>query len=116
MEEAKKTFRPELLNRFDDLIVFRKLDRQVIETILDLELARVKESLKARGTSLTFDKKALAFLVDKGYDDQLGARPLRRVVQRYVEDPVAELCLTETLPSRLRGRLAKDGQSITFKK
>lgn len=116
LEEAKKTFRPELLNRFDDLIVFRKLDRQVIETILDLELARVKESLKARGTSLTFDKKALAFLVDKGYDDQLGARPLRRVVQRYVEDPVAELCLTETLPSRLRGRLAKDGQSITFKK
>ena len=116
LEEAKKTFRPELLNRFDDLIVFRKLDRQVIETILDLELARVKESLKVRGTSLTFDKKALAFLVDKGYDDQLGARPLRRVVQRYVEDPVAELCLTETLPSRLRGRLAKDGQSITFKK
>ncbi len=116
LDEAKKTFRPELLNRFDDLIVFRKLDRQVIEKILDLELARVKESLKAKGTSLTLDKKALAFLVEKGYDDQLGARPLRRVVQRYLEDPVAELCLMGTLPARVRGRLSKDGQSITFKK
>ena len=82
--------------------------------ILALELAKLQERLTEAHITLTLDKKATEFLVEKGYDSSLGARPLRRVVQDYVEDPLADLVLAGKAKARLRGRLDKDGKSIRF--
>ena len=114
MSEAKRTFRPELLNRFDETVVFRKLEKGDMASILKLELAKLQARLKDLHITLTLDRKASDFLVEKGYDSALGARPLRRVVQEFVEDPLADLVLAGKAKARLRGRLAKDGKSIKF--
>src|SRR5690349_12737672 len=90
MEEAKKTFRPEFLNRLDDLIVFRSLTKPDLIEILDLEISKVMHRLKARNIVLQLDEKAKDFLVARGYDPQYGARPMRRAVERSLEDPLAE--------------------------
>ena len=114
LSEAKRTFRPELLNRFDETVVFRKLEKGDMESILKLELAKLQSRLKDSHIALSLDKKATAFLVEKGYDSALGARPLRRVVQDFVEDPLADLVLAGKSKPRMRGKLAKDGKSIKF--
>ncbi len=117
LDEAKRTFRPELLNRFDETLVFRKLDKAEVAVILDLELARLRSRLSAKDMTLALDKKAVEFLVAKGSDDALGARPLRRAVQRYVEDPLAELLLKDSLKSgRIRVTVDKSGESLAFKR
>src|SRR5206468_1967826 len=90
MEEAKKTFRPEFLNRLDDIIVFRSLTKPDLVQILDLEINKVMGRLKARNIVLQLDEKAKDFLVSKGYDPAYGARPMRRAVERSLEDPLAE--------------------------
>ncbi len=112
--EAKRAFRPELLNRFDETVVFGKLGKDDLKHILDLELKKLQARLKGAHIQLTLDKKAADFLVEKGTDSALGARPLRRVVQDYVEDPMADIVLAGKAKPRMRGRLAKDGQSIKF--
>ena len=114
LAEAKRTFRPELLNRFDDMVVFRKLEKPDLVQILKLELAKLQARLKASHLTLSLDRKASDFLVEKGYDSALGARPLRRVVQEFVEDPLADLVLAGKAKSRIRGHLAKDGKSLKF--
>jgi len=90
MDEAKKTFRPEFLNRLDDIIVFRALTKPDLIRILELEIGKVTERLKARNIILQLDEKAKEFLVSKGYDPLYGARPMRRAVERSLEDPLAE--------------------------
>jgi len=90
MDEAKKTFRPEFLNRLDDIIVFRALTKPDLIQILDLEIEKVMQRLKARNIGLQLDEKAKDFLVAKGYDPLYGARPMRRAVERSLEDPLAE--------------------------
>ena len=116
MEEAKRTFRPELLNRFDETVVFRKLEKQDVVTILDIELAKLRTRLSERDMTLELDKKATDFLVTKGSDDAMGARPLRRAVQHYVEDPLADLLLREELvPGRIKVSLTKDETALSFK-
>ena len=116
MEEAKRTFRPELLNRFDETVVFRKLEKNDVVTILDIELAKLRTRLSERDMTLELDKKATDFLVTKGSDDAMGARPLRRAVQHYVEDPLADLLLREELvPGRIKVLLAKDESALSFK-
>ena len=112
--EAKRTFRPELLNRFDETVVFRKLEKADMTAILKLELQKLQARLKDAHIALSLDKRAEAFLVEKGYDSALGARPLRRVVQEYVEDPLADLVLAGKTKPRMRGKLAKDGRSLKF--
>ena len=114
LSEAKRTFRPELLNRFDETVVFRKLEKADMEEILKLELAKLQARLKEAHITLSLDKKAAAFLAEKGYDSALGARPLRRVVQDYLEDPLADLVLSGKARPRMRARLSKDGESIKF--
>ena len=113
LEEAKRAFRPELLNRFDETVVFKKLERADVERILSLEIGRLQERISASSRiTLTLDPKAVGFLVEKGYDPALGARPLRRVVQTYVEDPLADLILAGKAKPRIRAKLSKDGLSI----
>ena len=114
LSEAKRTFRPELLNRFDETVVFRKLEKGDMSKILALELAKLGKRLEAAHVSLKLDKKAEEFLVEKGYDSSLGARPLRRVVQDYLEDPLADLLLAGKTKPRMRARLDKDGKSLKF--
>ena len=97
LDEAKKTFRPEFLNRLDDVIVFRPLNREDLLKILDLEIAKVSGRLKSKNIELILDEKAKNFLVDKGYDPQYGARPMRRAVERYLEDPLAEEIIKGTI-------------------
>ena len=82
MDEAKKTFRPEFLNRLDDIIVFRSLTKPDLIEILELEITKVMQRLKARNIVLQLDEKAKDFLVSKGYDPLYGARPMRRAVER----------------------------------
>jgi len=90
LEEAKKTFRPEFLNRLDDIIVFRSLTKPDLIEILNLEITKVSQRLKARNIVLNLDDKAKDLLVSRGYDPQYGARPMRRAVERSLEDPLAE--------------------------
>lgn len=114
LSEAKRTFRPELLNRFDETVVFRKLDTKNVETILSLELALLRSRLSEKDMTLDLDRKAVAFLVGKGSDEAMGARPLRRAVQRFVEDPLAEMLLADKLkPGKIKVSLSKGGE-LTF--
>ena len=112
--EAKRAFRPELLNRFDETVVFKKLEKEDMRKILKLELEKLQARLKDSHIALSLDKKATEFLIEKGYDSALGARPLRRVVQDYIEDPLADLVLAGKVKPRMRGKLAKDGKSLKF--
>jgi ATP-dependent Clp protease ATP-binding subunit ClpC len=97
LEEAKRQFRPEFLNRLDDIIVFRSLTKPDLIEILDLEVTKVLERLKGKNLNLELDAKAKDFLVEKGYDPTYGARPMRRSVERYLEDPLAEELLKGTV-------------------
>ena len=90
MDEAKKAFRPEFMNRLDDIIVFRTLVKADLLEILDLEIAKVIERVRAKQLDLVLDQSAKDFLVEKGFDPNYGARPMRRAVERYLEDPLAE--------------------------
>ena len=90
LDEARKLFKPELINRFDAIVVFRSLTRKHVEKILELELAKVSERLKSKGKKLLLSSSAKDFLIEKGYDKTLGARPLRRAIERFVEDPLSE--------------------------
>ncbi len=90
LEESKRIFRPELLNRVDEVIVFRQLTRDDVIKILELEVAKIKKRLAAKSIELHLTDTAKEFLVKKGFDPLYGARPMRRAVERYLEDPLAE--------------------------
>jgi ATP-dependent Clp protease ATP-binding subunit ClpC len=86
----KKTFAPEFLNRIDDVVVFNSLTKEHINIIIDLVMANVMKRLSALGFKLELTDSAKSFLGEKGYDQQFGARPLHRAIQKYLEDPLAE--------------------------
>ena len=92
-DEMKRHFRPEFLNRIDEIIVFRELTSEEIKQIIDLLLERVKEQLRAQRLELVVTDSAKGYLAKVGYDPELGARPLRRAIQRHVEDPLSEKVL-----------------------
>jgi len=92
-EELKKHFRPEFLNRIDDTIVFHPLSHDEIKTIVDLMITRVKGQLRSKGLDLELTDRIKGWLAEKGYDPQLGARPLRRTIQRELEDKLSERIL-----------------------
>ncbi|HET6657098.1 MAG TPA: ATP-dependent Clp protease ATP-binding subunit, partial [Gaiellaceae bacterium] len=90
MGELKKVFRPELLNRIDEVIVFHKLTKEEIKTIVDLMMKRLKEQMGEHEAAIELSEEAKELLVEKGYDPAMGARPLRRAIQHYIEDPLAD--------------------------
>jgi ATP-dependent Clp protease ATP-binding subunit ClpC len=114
MDEAKRQFRPEFLNRLDDIIVFRSLTKPDLIRILDLEIAKVIERLKGKNLRLVLDEKAKDFLVDKGYDPTYGARPMRRSVERYLEDPLAEEILKGNLHEGEPVQVTVDNGKLLF--
>src|SRR4051812_23969668 len=97
MGELKKVFRPEFLNRIDEVIVFHKLTKDEVKEIVDLLMKRIRESLAERELSLNLSDDAADLLVDKGWDPSMGARPLRRAIQRYIEDPLADEVLAQNM-------------------
>src|ERR1700726_1107458 len=90
MEETKRVFKPEFLNRLDEIIVFHSLEKSHLLHIVDLEVNKVKKRLKAKEVEIVLDNAAHEFVIEKGYDPNYGARPMRRAVERYLEDPLAE--------------------------
>jgi ATP-dependent Clp protease ATP-binding subunit ClpB len=91
-------FRPEFLNRLDDIVLFHRLKREQMGTIVDIQLKRLQKLLEDRKIALDLDESARAWLAEKGYDPTYGARPLKRVIQREVQDPLAEKILAGEIP------------------
>jgi ATP-dependent Clp protease ATP-binding subunit ClpC len=120
MGELKKVFRPELLNRIDEIIVFHKLAKEEIKSIIDLRgLKHLREQMAARGVTVELTDEAKDLLVEKGYDPAMGARPLRRAIQRYIEDPLADYVLgrqleegSTVLVGRKAGAEGADGDEV----
>jgi ATP-dependent Clp protease ATP-binding subunit ClpC len=99
LEEAKKVLKPEFINRLDDLIVFHPLAKPELFRIVDLEISKVVDRIKAKEILIELEESAKAFLAEKGYDPDYGARPMRRAVERYLEDPMAEELLRGNIKS-----------------
>ena len=114
MDDAKKVFRPEFLNRLDDVIVFHSLDKEALMKILDLEVGKVVDRLKNKNIDLVLDKSALDFLVEKGHDPEYGARPMRRAVERFMEDPLAEEILRGKLIEGSPINVTADKEKLVF--
>ncbi|WP_345783000.1 ATP-dependent Clp protease ATP-binding subunit [Coraliomargarita parva] len=93
LDETKRVFKPEFLNRLNDLVIFKSLGREDMQAIVELELRNVSNRLKERELTFDFSDQAKAFLIEKGYDEKYGARPLRRAIEKYVEDSLAEAIL-----------------------
>ncbi len=92
-KEVERYFRPEFLNRVDDIIVFKPLSRENLQTIVDYELAKVFKRLTEHGLKLELTDRAKEFIIEKGYNPEFGARPLRRAIEHYIEDPLSEAVL-----------------------
>jgi ATP-dependent Clp protease ATP-binding subunit ClpC len=90
MKEVERHFRPEFLNRVDDIIMFRNLTREDLKNIVDIELAKVRERLESQGLQLVLTNEAKEFLIEKGYNPDFGARPLRRAIENLIEDHISE--------------------------
>jgi len=86
----KKAFAPEFLNRIDDIVVFNSLEKEHINLIIDIELGKLFSRIEDLGYKLVLTEKAKNFIAEKGFDKQYGARPLKRAIQKYIEDPIAE--------------------------
>ena len=114
MDEAKKTFRPEFLNRLDDIVVFRSLTKPDLISILDLEITKVMLRLQSRKILLHLDEKAKDLLISKGYDPQYGARPMRRAVERFLEDPLAEEILKGSFHDGEPVHVSAEGDRLVF--
>ena len=103
MAEVRAHFRPEFLNRVDEIILFHRLKRDQMGRIVDIQIAHLQKLLDERKIELNLDDKARHWLADRGYDPAYGARPLKRVIQKSVQDPFAELILS--------GKI-KDGEAV----
>ena len=112
--EAKRVFKPEFLNRLDDIIVFHSLTRDDLTKIVDIEVAKVLTRLKPREITFRLTPEAVAFLIEKGYEPAYGARPLRRAVERYLEDPMAEEILRGTIKNSDFVVVGEKDKALTF--
>jgi len=116
LDEVKKVFRPEFLNRVDDTIVFHPLRREDLEKIVEIELKELKGRLKERKMEINLAPEVLKFLIDKGYDDKYGARPLKRTIQKYIENILAEEILSGKFQEGDKVKAELRGEIITFEK
>ncbi|MBR2865376.1 MAG: ATP-dependent Clp protease ATP-binding subunit [Elusimicrobiaceae bacterium] len=116
MDEVKKTFNPEFINRIDEIVVFHSLGKQHIAEILDLLLGKVESKLDDRGLTLQLTQEAKDFLIAQGFDEKYGARPLLRTLQRLLEDPLAENILLNQYPAgtQIIVNLEKETNRLSF--
>lgn len=114
IDEVKKVFRPEFINRVDEIIVFHKLTKEHIEQIIEILLRDIRARLSEREINLVLSPEAKEFLVNVGYDSVYGARPLKRAIQRYIEDPLAEELLRGDIESESEVLVVPEGEKLTF--
>lgn len=114
LEEVKRTFKPEFLNRIDDIIVFRPLVREDLVRIVDLEIGFVAERLKEQAISLEVSQEARDFLIDKGFDPVFGARPLKRTIQRFLEDPLASEIISKKFKQGSAIKVLRKNEELIF--
>ncbi len=114
MSELKQTFRPEFLNRIDEVIVFHKLQKQQIYNIMDLMMSRVQQQLELQGILLELKKSAKDLLLEKGYDSTMGARPMRRCIQNLIEDPISEKLISGEIKSGQRVEVSAKDKTMYF--
>src|SRR5260370_38756255 len=114
MEGLKRMFRPEFINRIDQIVVFHSLSREDLYQIVDLLLAQVRSRLGEQGIDLVVSDTARDFLLREGFDEEYGARPLRRAIQTYVDDTLADALLAGTIASRQTAALSvkDEGQMV----
>jgi len=110
----KSNFRPEFLNRIDEIVMFRRLSKDCIGGIVSLQISRVEKRLEEKRIYLDFDKSALDFLSEKGYDSAFGARPVKRAIQTWVENPLSKELLSGRFIEGSRIKATSDGKSIIF--
>jgi ATP-dependent Clp protease ATP-binding subunit ClpC len=115
LEEAKKVFKPEFINRLDDIIVFHQLTKADLMQIVELEVAKVLHRVKGKDVHIELEQSAKEFLIEKGYDPQYGARPMRRAVERYLEDPFAEELLRGNVKPGDVVHVSAEGGKLVFK-
>ena len=112
--ETKKIFKPEFLNRLDDQIVFHSLTREDLSKIVSLEVAKVAARVREKGVEIELTPEASTFLIEKGYEPVYGARPLRRAIERYLEDPIAEEVIRGKIKAGDRVKVGADKENLTF--
>jgi ATP-dependent Clp protease ATP-binding subunit ClpC len=110
---VKKHFKPEFLNRLNDIVIFRPLNREGLMQVIGIELKKVQTRLSRREVTLVLDEQAKEFLVDKGFQPEMGARPLRRTIEQYLEDPLAEKLLLHPDEGR-KCRVVVEGDHLLF--
>ncbi|MBQ2529393.1 MAG: AAA family ATPase, partial [Treponema sp.] len=110
----KASFRPEFLNRIDEIVAFNRLGKESIRSIVSLQLKRVSSRLESRRISISFDDSALDFISDMGYDPAFGARPVKRAIQTYVENPISRLVLSGEIPDGSSVSVSKNGGELKF--
>jgi len=115
LEETKRVFKPEFLNRLDDIIVFHTLSKEMLTRIVDLEVTKVASRIMEKEITLTLDAASHEFLIEKGYDPTYGARPMRRAVERYLEDPMAEEILRGSFKAGDQVHVTREGEKLSFK-
>jgi ATP-dependent Clp protease ATP-binding subunit ClpC len=115
-DSIKHLFNPEFINRIDDFIIFRKLEKSHIYEIIDIQLQQFKERLKVNQMTLEMTQKAKDFIAEKGFDDKYGARPLRRTLQKYVEDELADEILKGNIHfnTKISADLDEKGEGLVF--
>ena len=114
LEEVKRTFKPEFLNRIDDTIVFRPLVREDLHKIVEIELGFLRERLKDQRITLELTEGAKDFLIEKGFDPVFGARPLKRIIQRFIEDPLSQDIISNRLPEGAQVKVDKRNDTLVF--
>ncbi len=116
MAECEKYFRPEFMNRLDEIIVFRPLDKEDLYQIIEIELSKVRERLEVKGIGLELDQKAKDFLIEKGFNPDFGARPLRRAIGTHIEDHLAESLLSGEYKSGVKVMVTRkdDAENLFF--
>lgn len=114
LEELKKTFNPEFLNRMDEAIVFRSLGKKEMAKIIEIMVAEVTERLREKKIEIALSKEAKALLIEEGFDPVYGARPLRRAIQRLLEDPLSEELLQGRFSENSKIRVEREGKVLTF--
>ena len=115
MESLRAQFKPEFLNRIDETIIFLNLSVDQIGAIVDIQMARLTKRLEAKKIFLTLSESARGLLVQKGYDPTYGARPLKRAIQQYIENPMAMEILKGTIGENTRLEAIAEGDEMVFK-
>ena len=113
-EEVKRTFKPEFLNRIDDIIVFRQLVKEDLVHIIDIEIGFVAQRLKEHNIMLEVNQEAKDFLIEKGFDPVFGARPLKRTIQRFLEDPLASEIISKKFKEGATVKVSRGSQELVF--